>query len=97
MGRAVLVNSVLDSQLSYIMSALQLPQGVLDAVDKRRRSFFWTGQEQAHGSQCLVAWEQTCQPKELGGLGIKKHCCPKQVPTAETVTPATQPRGLRVG
>ena len=39
MGRTVLVNSVLDSQLIYAMSSLLLPQGTLDALDKRRRAF----------------------------------------------------------
>jgi hypothetical protein len=71
MGRAVLVNSVLDSQLIYTMSALQLPQGVLDALDRKRRSFLWAGDNTASGAQCLLAWGKACQPKEQGGLGIK--------------------------
>jgi hypothetical protein len=71
MGRSVLVNAVLDSQLIYTMSVLLLPQGTIDAIDRRRRSFLWTGEDPAHGAQCLVAWENVCQPKEQGGLGIK--------------------------
>ena len=71
MGRAVLVNSVLDSALIYILSAMQLPQGTLDAIDKKRRAFLWSGESTTTGAQCLVAWEQTCLPKEQGGLGIK--------------------------
>lgn len=71
MGRAVLVNTVLDSQLIYAMSVLQLPQGTLDALDRRRRAFLWSGDEQVHGAQCLVAWEKVCQEKEQGGMGIK--------------------------
>ena len=35
-GRLVLVNSVLDSLPVYAMEALQLPQGVVDALDARR-------------------------------------------------------------
>jgi hypothetical protein len=53
------------------MSVLLLPQGTIDAIDRRRRSFLWTGEDRAHGAQCLVAWENVCQPKEQGGLGIK--------------------------
>lgn len=71
MGRAVLVNSVLDSQLIYLMSVMLLPQGALDAFDKRRRAFLWAGEGQVHGAQCLVAWERACQLKEQGGLGLK--------------------------
>jgi len=71
MGRAVLVNSVLDSALIYTLSAMQLPQGTIDALDKKRRAFLWSGEATTTGARCLVAWEQTCLPKELGGLGIK--------------------------
>nr|CAB3470977.1 unnamed protein product [Digitaria exilis] len=71
MGRAVLVNAVLDSQLVYMMSVMLIPQGVLDAMDRRRHAFFWSGDDSVHGSQCLVAWENTCQPKDQGGLGIR--------------------------
>ena len=53
------------------MSSLLLPQGTLDALDKRRRAFLWAGDDHVSGAQCLVAWELACQPKELGGLGIK--------------------------
>jgi hypothetical protein len=67
----VLVYTVLDSQLIYTMSVLLLPQGTIDAIDRRRRSFLWTGEDHAHGAQCLVAWKNVCQPKEQGGLGIK--------------------------
>jgi hypothetical protein len=44
-GRLVLVNSVLDSLPVYAMGALQLPQGVVDALDARRRAFLWAGEE----------------------------------------------------
>ena len=71
MGRAVLVNAVLDSALIYTLSAIQLPQGTIDALDKKRRAFLWSGDTTTNGARCLVVWEQTCLPKELGGLGIK--------------------------
>ena len=71
MGRAVLINSVMDSQLIYAMLSLLLPQGTLDALDRRRRAFLWSGEDHVSGVQCLVSWEQVCQTKEQGGLGIK--------------------------
>lgn len=70
-GRAVLVNSVLDSQLVYAMCAVPLPPGILSRADSRRRSFLWTGEDRCSGSSCLVAWENVCKPKQAGGLGIK--------------------------
>ncbi|CAN6233698.1 unnamed protein product [Urochloa humidicola] len=71
MGRTVLVNTVLDSQLIHATSVMPLPQGVLDAFDKRRRAFLWSGEDTVSGAQCLVAWEMACVPKEQGGFGIK--------------------------
>ena len=53
------------------MSSLLLPQGTLDALDRRRRAFLWSGEDHVSGAQCLVSWEQVCQTKEQGGLGVK--------------------------
>lgn len=71
MGRTVLLNAVLDSQLTYAMSVLDLPAGTIDALDRRRRSFVWSGEDKVSGAQCLIAWELACQPKKQGGLGIR--------------------------
>jgi hypothetical protein len=70
MGRTVLINAVLD-QLSYIMSAMPLLPGVISRFDKRRRGFLWTGDNNAKGSSCLVAWDTVRLPRDRGGLGIK--------------------------
>ena len=53
------------------MSALPLPPGVVKQVDKRRRGFLWTGEGDANGSSCLVAWDKVRCSKDQGGLGIK--------------------------
>lgn len=71
MGRLVLVNVVLDSQLIYHMSSLLAP-GTIKQVDRRRRGFLWSGTGQATGAKCLVAWEEVQQSKIAGGLGVKK-------------------------
>ena len=71
MGRTVLINSVLDSQLVYLMCALPVPSGTLAQLDQRRRAFLWTGEETAKGASCLVAWEQVCADKDNGGLGAR--------------------------
>ena len=46
MGRVVLINSVLDSQLVYVMSALSIPPTTIQQIDKRRRAFLWAGEPQ---------------------------------------------------
>lgn len=71
MGRVILINSVLDSQLVYLMSATQLPQEIILQIDKRRRSFLWAGNKEFSAAKCLVAWPNVCTTKDLGGLGIR--------------------------
>ncbi|BAS94481.1 Os05g0469900, partial [Oryza sativa Japonica Group] len=48
-----------------------LPKGTIEAIDKRRHAFLWSGEDSCHGSKCLVAWDLVCKSKSLGGLGIK--------------------------
>ena len=71
MGRTVLINSVLGGQLSYVMCAVPLPPGVITKIDKRCRSFLWTGTDCASGSSSLIAWDNVRRPREQVGLGIK--------------------------
>lgn len=52
------------------MSATLLPKIVIEALDRRRRAFLWTGEENCHGSNCLLAWQRVTEGKEYGGLGV---------------------------
>jgi hypothetical protein len=71
MGRVVMINSVLDSQLVYAMSALCVPPTTIAEIDRRRRAFLWAGEANTSSAKCLVAWQKCCITKDLGGLGIK--------------------------
>jgi hypothetical protein len=66
-GRLVLVNAVLESLPVYAMGALELPQGVIHALDAGRRAFLWAGADTVSGAKCLVNWERVCLPKKDGG------------------------------
>ncbi|KAK1616369.1 hypothetical protein QYE76_021886 [Lolium multiflorum] len=70
-GRLVLLNAVLDVLPTFAMGALQLPPGVLAALDLLRRAFLWAATDKVSGARRLVAWEQVCRPKEEGGLGVR--------------------------
>jgi hypothetical protein len=53
------------------MSALSVPKTIIKAIDRRRRAFFWKGEDACHGSKCLVAWDNVQATKNNGGLGVK--------------------------
>jgi hypothetical protein len=71
-SRAILVKASLRSMASHLLSAMLVPIGTLHDFDKSCRAFFWAGDEQVHGGQCKVAWEDVCAPISKGGLGF--HC-----------------------
>jgi hypothetical protein len=74
-GRLVVVRTVLTATLVHIMTALDLPKGVLKLIDKLRTGFLWKGQEQARGGNCLVSWARVQQPIQYGGLGVHNLEC----------------------
>ena len=65
-----MVISVLSSLPLYMMLFLKIPTWVVDQIDKVMRSFFWKESGEISSCSCLVRWEEVCQPKESGGLGI---------------------------
>ncbi|KAJ1261851.1 hypothetical protein BS78_09G062200 [Paspalum vaginatum] len=69
----IYINSVLASIPIYYMTNILFPKNFLEKITAIIRNFGWKG-NQAEGatkSICFRAWEDICQPKQLGGLGIK--------------------------
>lgn len=54
-GRLTLSSAVLSSIPLHYMSTMSIPKTTIQAIDRRRRAFFWTGEDACHGSKCLVA------------------------------------------
>ena len=74
-ARLVLTNSVLTAIVTYFLTSLTLSSWAIKKIDKIRRNFFWTAEEEASGGKCMVNWRRICSPKEFGGLGIKNLEC----------------------
>ena len=53
-GRSILVQAVLTSMVVYLLLALDLPSGSLQAIDKIRRGFLWKGRKDVRGVHCLI-------------------------------------------
>ncbi|XP_049352129.1 uncharacterized protein LOC125816557 [Solanum verrucosum] len=69
-GRQTLINAVLDSLPTYVMSLFPLPAKVLEKLDKLRRDFLWFGNKERKGYY-LVNWETMQLPKLSSGLGVR--------------------------
>lgn len=52
-GKLALLSAILDSVPTYFMLCFSLPIQVLEAIDKRRRTFFWSN-EICSGAKCLM-------------------------------------------
>jgi hypothetical protein len=69
--RLVLINSVVSARAVHQMMVAEAPAWLLEVANKWMRAFFWAGNQEIQGGQCLVAWRSICKPREFGGLGIK--------------------------
>lgn len=71
-GRAVLVQSILQTLHMYWASAFLLPKSVIAEIDKLCRKFLWSGAAEKN-RPALVNWESVCLPRKFGGLGLKNQ------------------------
>lgn len=53
------------------MQTVKLPTLTCEEIEAHSRSFIW-GSTNEKKKPHLVKWEQVCQPKENGGLGIRR-------------------------
>jgi hypothetical protein len=68
-ARLILTESCLSSIPLHSMSLFLPPKGTHAGFDKHRSRFFWEGTGDKN-KQHWVNWQEVCQPKDQGGLGI---------------------------
>jgi hypothetical protein len=69
-GRLVLINSVLSSLPLYMLSFFEIPRKVLEKIDFLRSRFYWQSEDEKKKYR-LAKWSVLCQPKEVGGSGLR--------------------------
>lgn len=69
-GRLILINSVLDSLPTYMMTLFPIPARVVKRLDGIRRKFVWHGNKEWEGFN-LVKWKVVITIKKVNGMRIK--------------------------
>ncbi|KAG8381639.1 hypothetical protein BUALT_Bualt06G0142500 [Buddleja alternifolia] len=70
-GWATLIKAVTEAMPAYHMQTTRIPLGICHAIDKANRQFLWGGTN-AKRKMHLLKWDIICQPKESGGLGLRR-------------------------
>ena len=69
-GRLTLLKSTLSSLPTYYLSLSTIPKAVVIRLERIQRNFLWGSSVECF-KHPLVAWENVCLPREMGGLGIR--------------------------
>lgn len=69
-GKLILVNSVLTSLSTFLMSTMKLHATVIKQIDKYRKHLLWRGSDINAKKSPKAAWQMVCLLKEEGGLGV---------------------------
>jgi hypothetical protein len=66
-----MVKSVLQAIPSYVMSVFQLPNTLLDSIEKMMNSFWWGHGKTSQRGIHWMNWEKLSAPKIHRGMGFK--------------------------
>ena len=70
-GREVMIKSVLQSILSYVMSIFKLPNSLLDEIEKMMNAFWWGHGGANNKGLHWLSWDKLSIHKRYGGMGFK--------------------------
>ena len=70
-AKTTLIKVVANSILAYIMSIFLRPKGFCQDLNSILRKFWWGFPPNKSHNLTLLAWDNICKPKYLGGLGIR--------------------------
>jgi len=70
-GREVMIKSVLQAIPTYVMSIFQLPNKLIDSIEKMMNSFWWGHGRPTQRGIHWMNWEKLSAPKIHGGMGFK--------------------------
>ena len=69
-GREVLIKTVVQAISTYIMSCFELSVGLCSEIESLVKKFWW-GQRRDCRKNYWMKWENLCQPKKYGGMGVR--------------------------
>jgi mannosylglycoprotein endo-beta-mannosidase len=70
-GRVTLAKSVIEAIPIYPMMTAMIPQSCIDEIQKLQRKFIW-GELDNERKYHAVNWSVVTQPREMGGLGLRR-------------------------
>ena len=71
-GRKMLIRTVANTIPTYTMSTFLLPKILCKILHTNFKNFWWGFPKDKSHNLTLKSWKFICQPKKLGGLGIKQ-------------------------
>jgi hypothetical protein len=69
--RTTLIKYVVNAIPTYLMSLFLFPKSLYASINSSIRKFWWGYPQEKNHSLSLLAWDNICKPKSLGGLGIR--------------------------
>ncbi|KAF6144497.1 hypothetical protein GIB67_013141 [Kingdonia uniflora] len=70
-GRAVLIQSVLNSISIFSMGIYKWPASLIKEGERILRNFLWSGEPESKKA-CMVAWDKVCKPYKEGGINLRR-------------------------